>query len=200
MEDNKEKLHRPWKTLKKQEIFTAEPWIRLSVEQVQLPDGRVVDDYYQVEFVDAVIIFAQTKEGKVVMERQYKHGVRKVTLTLPTGGVEEGEEPLLTAQRELKEETGYVSQDWQCLGRFVQMGNQGGGIINIFKALRAERVTQPKPSDLEEIEIVLMTKEELMEAIQRGEISILNTVTSILLATHPFFQQRQVGRLIRSSR
>lgn len=181
---------RPWETLKVEEVFSAKPWIRLSVEQVRLPDGRVIDDYYQLRLVDCAIVFAKTKEGKVIMERQYKHGVRKVTLMLPTGGIEEGEEPLRAAQRELKEETGYVSEDWQSLGCLIHMGNQGGGKINMFRALGAEQVTQPKTSDLEEMEIVLMDEKELIEGIRAGQISVLNTVTAILLATHPAFFHR----------
>lgn len=175
----------PWQTLKTQDVFTAKPWMRISVEQVLLPDGRVIDDYYQMELIDCAIIFAQTEDGRVIMERQYKHGVRKVTLTLPTGGVNKGEEPLEAAQRELQEETGYVSEDWCCLGRFVQLSNQGGGILNVFRARKAKQVSQPKPSDLEEMDIVLMKVKELIEAIGNGEISVLNSMASILLATHP---------------
>lgn len=188
MGNNHKKTLHHWETLKSKEVFSADPWIRLSVEQVRLPDGRVVDDYYQMQLVDCAIIFAETKKGKVVMERQYKHGVRKVTLTLPTGGIHPGEDPMLAAQRELKEETGYVSKDWQCLGRFILMGNQGGGTIHVFKALQAEQVTEPVESDLEEMDIILMKPEELTEAIRSGEISILNSVTAILLATSPALQ------------
>ena len=183
-----EKTLQPWKTLKSQEVYKAEPWVRLSVEQVRLPDGRVVDDYYQMRLVDCAIIFAETKDGLVVMERQYKHGVRKITLTLPTGGIHKGEDPLLAAKRELREETGCVSKDWQCLGRFILMGNQGGGTIHVFKAQGVEKAAEPVVSDLEEMDIVLMEKEELIEAIQNGEISILNSVTAILLATSPALQ------------
>ena len=182
------KTLQPWETLQAKEVFVAEPWIRLSVEQVRLPDGRVIDDYYQMQLIDCVIIFAETDEGKVLMERQYKHGVRKITLTLPTGGVGKGEDPLAAAQRELQEETGYVSSNWRSLGHFAQMGNQGGGTVHVYQAQEARLVTQPVPSDLEEMDIVLMDHSELMNAIGNREISILNTITAILMATHPHFQ------------
>ncbi len=185
--DSKKKVLEPWETLKARDIFVAEPWIRLSVEKVRLPDGRVVDDYYQMQLMDCVIIFAQTPEGKVVVERQYKHGVRKITLTLPTGGVGEGEDPLAAAERELKEETGYTSPDWRALGHFVQMGNQGGGTVHVFKARSAQKVSEPIASDLEEMDIVLMEGEELMKAIRERDICVLSTVTSILMATHSHF-------------
>lgn len=183
----KPKILRPWKILESRKVFTAKPWVQLSVDKVRLPDGRVVNDFYQMRFNDAVVIFAVTSEGKVLMERQYKHGVRKVTLTLPTGGVSKGEKPLSAAQRELKEETGYVSKDWQYLGRFAQFGNMGGGHVNVFQAREAEKRMEPNPGDLEEMEIVLMDPRDLIATIRRGEISILNTVAAILLATHPWY-------------
>lgn len=187
---SKQKILRPWKTLKSRRIFTAKPWVQLSVEKVLLPDGRVVDDFYQMQFVDCVVIFAQTKEGKVLLERQYKHGIRKVTLTLPMGGVDKGEEPLLAAQRELKEETGYVSKDWQALGHFAQLGNMGGSYVHMFRALDAEQRGEPKPGDLEEMEIILKDPAELVESIRSGEISIMNSVATVLMATHPLYDDR----------
>lgn len=184
---SKPKVLRPWETLESRKVFTAKPWIQLSVEKVRLPDGRVVEDFYQMQFIDCVVIFAQTKEGKVLMERQYKHGVRKITLTLPTGGVDKGEQPLSAAQRELKEETGYVSREWRYLGRFAQLGNMGGSHIHLFRALNAKWVTEPKAGDLEEMEIVLMDPADLIKGMRNGAISILNTVATILLATHPSY-------------
>ncbi len=199
-ENQSQKVLRPWKTLKRRKVFTAKPWIQLSVERVRLPDGRVVDNFYQMRFLDCVVVFAQTRVGKVLLERQYKHGIRKVTLTLPTGGVNRGEEPLLAAQRELKEETGYVSNDWQHLGHFAQFGNMGGAHVNMFQALDAEQVTEPKPGDLEEMEIVLRDPAELFEAIRTGEISILNTVTTILMATHPSYVDFELMKPVKSLR
>lgn len=188
--EREKKVHRYWETLKTQELFNARPWIRLSVEQVRLPDGRIVDDYYQLQMVDCVIVYAQTEDGRVLMERQYKHGIRKVTLTLPTGGIDPGEEPLKAAQRELLEETGYVSGDWQFLGCFDKMENRGETTISVFVARNVRKVAEPKPSDLEEMEIVLMDTQKLMEGIQSGEISVLNTVSAILLANQSLQSSR----------
>ena len=176
---------RAWQTLKRREIFASEPWVKISVEKVRLPDGRIVDDYHQIHLLDCVVIFAQTSEGKVVTERQYKHGVRKVSFLLPTGGIEAGENPLAAAQRELREETGYASEDWESLGSFTQMGNYGGALSHLFLARNIRKVAEPVPSDLEEMEIVLMDEKELMAGIQKKDICVLNTVTAILLATHP---------------
>ena len=84
----------PWKTLSTKTVFEAPPWLTLSVEQVQLPDGQIISDYYHIQLQDYVIIFAQASDGQVLLLRQYKHGVGRVSLTLPGGGLIEGETPL----------------------------------------------------------------------------------------------------------
>ena len=99
---------RAWEVLESREVFAAEPWIRLSVQKVRLPDGRVIDDYHQVDFPDYAVVFAQTRSGEVVVERLYKHGVGRECLALPSGLLEPGEEPIDAARRELLEETGYA--------------------------------------------------------------------------------------------
>ncbi len=82
MEPNKKELQ-PWKVLKTQDVFVAEPWLKLSVQQVALPDGRIVDDYYQIALQEHAVIVAQTVDGRVIMEQQYKHGLRDISLVLP---------------------------------------------------------------------------------------------------------------------
>lgn len=82
---------RPWKTLETREVLAALPWLKVSVERVLLPDGRTVDDFYQVYMPDSVLVFARTGDGRVVVERAYRHGIGRVSLVFPTGGVNAGE-------------------------------------------------------------------------------------------------------------
>lgn len=96
-----------WEVLSEIDIFRADPWIHLRQERVKLPDGRIVDDYFQLTLPDFTVIYAMTVDGKVVVIHQYKHGARQVSLTLPGGLAETGENSLIAAKRELCEETGY---------------------------------------------------------------------------------------------
>jgi ADP-ribose pyrophosphatase len=155
------------------------------VQQVRLPDGRLIDNYYQFKMPDYVIVFAETSSGNVIVERQYKHGIGKVSLTLPAGTIEEGELPLAAAQRELMEETGYASKDWRALGSFVLHGNYGCGKAHIFVARDAYRVTEPNSGDLEEMEIILMSNADILESIHTGDVVSLGTVATIAMATNP---------------
>ncbi len=175
-------LHQPWKILKTSEIFTAEPWLALSKQQVQVPDGRVIDDFYQLALPDFIVVFAETESGDVIMIRQYKHGARRTSLTLPGGLIEKGEDPLDAAKRELLEETGYRAESWKSLGSYVVNGNLGCGQGHFFMAAGAEQVQEPESGDLEAMEIELLTRERVAEALRSGEVMLLNHAAVIALA------------------
>lgn len=172
---------KPWQVIKSRQIFDSPPWIRITMQEVRLPDGTVVKDYRQIELPDYVVVFAQTVDGRVIVERQYKHGVRDVTLVLPAGSIEGGEQALEAAQRELLEETGYRSDRWQPLGTFVGHGNLGCGKGYLFMAKDAHRVAEPGSGDLEEMEILLMTPSELQDALLHGGVVTLGSVAAIAL-------------------
>ena len=182
----------PWEVLDSREIFVADPWIKLSVDQVLLPEGRIVDDYYQIKLTDYAVVFAQTAQGNVLALRLYKHGVGKVCLVLPAGSVEAEEQPLASAQRELLEETGYCSDDWESLGSYVVNGNYGCGQAHLFVARNAQQIAEPDSGDLETMEVILMRPAEILEAVRQGEVAGLGTVAAIALAMNPGFAVRAI--------
>ena len=175
-------LHSPWQVLKTSEVFSAEPWLALSVQQVRVPDGRVIDDYYQLALPDFIVVFAETSAGQVIMIRQYKHGARRTSLTLPGGLVEKGEDPEEAAKRELLEETGYQAESWQSLGSYVVNGNLGCGKGHFFMAAGARKIREPESGDLETMEIELLTREKIAEALRNGEVMLLNHAAAIAMA------------------
>jgi ADP-ribose pyrophosphatase len=177
----------PWEILETKEIFADEPWVKLSVQRVRLPDGRIVDNYYQIKTMDFAVIFARTPDGNIILERHYRHGVGKVCLTLPAGSLEKDEKPLTAAKRELLEETGYASDDWQSLGSFIGSANQGYSRSHMFIANKAQRIGKPHSGDLEETELVILPPKEVIYLAQQGEIAAVSNVAAIAMALNPSF-------------
>lgn len=150
-------------------------------ERVALPDGREVDGFLWVRTRDFVAMVAVTDGDQVVLVRSYKHGTRTVSLAVPAGYLEAGEEPLAAAKRELAEETGYASDDWSSLGRYVVDGNYGVGTAHLYLARGARKVAEPASGDLEDMEVVVASRDEVSEYVRRGEVVQLASAAAIAL-------------------
>jgi ADP-ribose pyrophosphatase len=177
-----------WQVLEQQPILAVEPWIKVYRQKVNIGNGKVIDNYHQINLPDFVVIVAQDTQGRVLIERQYRHGVGQVTLVLPGGMIETGEDLLAAAQRELLEETGYVASRWQSLGSFVANANYRCGQATLFLAQGAEQVTEPNSGDLEEIELLLLSPEEVFAAVRSGEMSVMGAVMAVAVALNPVFR------------
>ncbi len=159
--------------------------MEVGVERVELPEGRVVDEYLWVRTRDFAMAVAITPDGRVVLERSYKHGPRNVALSLPAGYVEIGETPDQTARRELREETGYTSDEWRPLGSFTVDGNYGVCTAHFFLAQSARMSGEAGGAghdDLEEIEVLTLPLADALAAVARGEVAQLSSAAAIALA------------------
>ena len=94
---------RKWEIIES-EYLIRRPWLTARRDRVKLPTGVEIPEYYILEYPDWVNVIAITKEGKFVLVRQYRHGIKETRYEICAGVCETGEEPLLSAQRELYEE------------------------------------------------------------------------------------------------
>jgi ADP-ribose pyrophosphatase len=95
-----------WKTLSSKYIHKG-PWATLRTDKCEMPDGRIVDEYYVLEYPNWVNAVAITEDNKVLMVRQYRHAAGIVSLEIPGGVIDGDESPEHAMRRELLEETGY---------------------------------------------------------------------------------------------
>jgi 8-oxo-dGTP pyrophosphatase MutT (NUDIX family) len=172
---------RPWEQLGAEDVVDNR-WYRLRQETVQLPSGRVVDDYFVSERADVALVFAVTDENRVILVRQWKQGRRAFLTELPGGVCDPGEDPADTAARELLEETGYACDALDELGRFEPDPTNNTNVIVSFAGRGARRVADPRSDDQEEIEVELLPLEEVRPAIRAGRISSAGTVATIYRA------------------
>lgn len=173
---------KPWNVVRRRSIYAAPPHIALFADDIALPDGNTVEDYYRIESRPSCAVVASDREGRFIMIRQYKHGAGRVCLTFPGGRLEAGETIIETARRELLEETGCCADHWRALGDFPIHANQHVGVVSIFRAWNAVDTAEPSAGDLEEMEIIRVTPAEARAALSTGEIALLGDAAALSLA------------------
>jgi ADP-ribose pyrophosphatase len=172
----------PWKTLERKTVLDHSQYLQVENHTVQLPDGRVIPDWPWIITPDYVNVVAVTAQARFLCFRQTKYGVEGTSLAPVGGYLEPGEDPLATAKRELLEETGYEAPEWVDLGHYVVDGNRGAGSGHLYLARGARRVTAPDADDLEEQELLLLTRAEMAAALAAGEFKVLAWAAVVALA------------------
>jgi len=149
----------------------------VDVDRVMLPNGRIAEREVVVHRGAVAIIAADN--GKVLLERQYRHAARKVLWEVPAGTREEGEDPEDCAARELEEETGYKASSMKPLFRFYAAPGYSKEVIHVFLAEGIRR-GQPNPNDDEMVECTLVPLAEALRMVESNEIEDSKTIASLL--------------------
>jgi ADP-ribose pyrophosphatase len=173
---------KPWKTKTRQTVLNDHPWLTVEHHTVELPDGRLLPDWPWIITPAYINVVAVTEDGRFICFRQVKYGIKGTTLAVVGGYIEKGEDPLAAAQRELLEETGYESPDWLSLGSYLVDPNRGIATGHLFLARHARFVAPPNADDLEEQELLLLTREEIETALECGEIKVLAWAATVAFA------------------
>ena len=170
--DNKdEKLNRnlSWKILDETTVI-KDSWIDMRASTCQLPGGMVIAPFYVNHLPDFAVVVAVTTEHRVIMVRQYRHGVEKVLLELPAGCIEAGEDPKDGAVRELLEETGYKAGSLEFL---FKIAPNASNCTSYAQCYLARNVFPAAPQNLDEteaLEVVELEGEEVKRLLREGGV------------------------------
>lgn len=137
--------------------------IKLQIDDVTLPNGQTAKREI-IKHPGAVAVIAVTEEGKLVLVEQYRKALERSIIEIPAGKLEPGEEPVVTARRELEEETGYGAQSLTFLQAFATSPGFADEIIYLFVAKGLYKIDQK--ADLDEDEFVELLEVSLEEAQQ----------------------------------
>lgn len=162
-----------WKTLSRQVILDKSPYLVVEQHNIELPDGRVIDNWPWVITPDFINIAAITDEKQFLCFRQTKYAVKGTSLAPVGGYINPGEQPLRAAKRELLEETGYEAPSWESLGTFSVGANRGIAIAHFFLARCAHKVAKINSDDLEEQQLLFLNRAEVEAAVARGAFRVL---------------------------
>jgi len=171
-----------WKILSSEYLF-SDLWFKVRKDKCETPQGKIVDPYYVYEFPTWVTAVALTGDGKIILERQYRHALGEVCFEIPGGCVDDTDVDLEAAiKRELLEETGYSFSSFEYLGKSSANPSTNNNLMHMFLAKGGKKVAAQELDHNEEIEIDLVTIDELKQMIRENKILQAMHVTCILYA------------------
>lgn len=170
-----------WKVLESTYLFN-EPWLTVRKDTCETPGGKVIPSFYVMEYPDWANAFCLTKDGRVVMVKQYRHGLGEVGIELPGGVVEKGEGLEEGVKRELLEETGYQFEKLEYLGKISANPSTTNNLMHMFLATGGEKVAEQNLDEEEEVDVVYMTVDEVKQMVREQKIMQSLHVNCIMYA------------------
>lgn len=171
-----------WKVLSSEYLFN-DHWFKVRKEKCETPAGKIVEPYYVYDFSTWVGGFAVTEDGKVIMIRQYRHALGEECIEIPGGCVDDTDADLESAvRRELLEETGYEFNQVEYLGRISPNPSTNSNLLHMFLATGGKKVARQSLDENEEIEVLLMSVDELKQLVRENKIVQAMHISCILYA------------------
>ena len=169
-----------WRTMKS-DVLLDDFHVTVRKNQVQLPDGAVIDDFYTVTIPDAAMVAAITADGDILLKREYRYACGMEVTECPAGMFNLDEkDPLVVAKRELLEETGYISDAWEYLGGTWESTSKLTNTMHLFLAKNCVKVSEQHLDQNEHLDVVKIPLKEVVSMVMNGEINA-NSSAHLLL-------------------
>ncbi len=149
---------------------TRRPWLTARRDKVRLPNGVINPEYYVLEYPDWINIIAITVDGRMVFERQYRHGRGEVGYEIPAGVCEPGETPEQAARRELLEETGFGGGSWRLNMVAAPNPSTSTNLCYSFIATGVHKIGDQRLEATEDIAVHLLYEDEVLHLMREGKI------------------------------
>lgn len=170
-------------------------WVKVRKDQVQLPNGMVIDDFYAVTISEAAAVVAVTKNQEIILKKEYRYTYDKELIEIPAGTFEPEEtDSLAVAKRELLEETGYTSEEWTYMGATVESSSKLTNHMHIYLAVNCRKVAGQKLDAAEDIDVMLVPIERAVDMVMTNEICCCSSAHGILKAARMLEKSHSSGR------
>ncbi|GAA4330277.1 NUDIX hydrolase [Flaviaesturariibacter amylovorans] len=170
-----------WNVLESKYLHQKE-WLTIRQDKCVMPNGTVIPAFFVSEYPDWVNAFALTKEGKVLLVRQYRHGINSIETELPGGVSEKGETMEEACKREIMEETGYRFETFRFLAKVSANPSTTNNFTHFFLATGGEKVTEQKLDESEDLEVLELTIDEVKTLVRENRMMQSLHVNCILYA------------------
>jgi 8-oxo-dGTP pyrophosphatase MutT (NUDIX family) len=179
-----------WKKLRSKMAFDHQ-WCRVRQDTVELPNGTIIDDFFVNIRPDIAVVLAITPQQEIIFVRQYRHGVEKILLELPAGSFDPKIElPEIAARRELAEETGYRANKLIQLATLYDNPVKDTNSVHLFLAENVQYANLKQLDITEEIDVVLISIQDVKDKIRTGEICVAGSITALFLGLDYLQQNR----------
>ncbi len=159
-----------WEVLESKYLIKR-PWMTVRCEHTRLPNGNECPEYYVLEYPSWINVIALTREGKMIMERQYRHALGVTRFELCAGIMDPTDkDPEAAARRELLEETGYRGGEWEEFAVLAQNPGSNNNLTHTFLARNVEPTGQRHLEKTEDIRVFLKEPQEVLEMLKSGHI------------------------------
>jgi ADP-ribose pyrophosphatase len=172
-----------WLTRKDKKVFETAIFDLHQIERA--PDtGESSGEFYVLNAPEWINVIPLTPQRQIILVEQYRHGIDEVTLEIPGGMVDPGEEPLLSAQRELEEETGYSSNSWVSLGKVSSNPAILSNFTHLYLASNCRKTSEQSTSRFEDIAVHIIDLDRFLDYVRTGHIHhsiVVSAVAKFLL-------------------
>ena len=152
-------------------------FLRLRRDMARLPDGALAAREYVVH-PGAAAMIALLDDGRIVVERQFRYPLGRTFIEIPAGKLDPGEPSLVTAKRELLEETGYRAREWALLTTIHPAIGFANEVMDLYLCRGLEFVGQTLDQD-EHLEVELVTLDWLIDELRAGRLSDVKTQIAV---------------------
>lgn len=162
-------------------LFESE-WFSLRQDDLTLPGGEEIT-YTLVEHPGYVVVVPLLPDGRIVMERVYRHTLQETVLECPCGGLD-GDSPEGAARRELLEETGYEAGEVELLGRYYGSSGISDEEFWVYLATDLRDTGAPTREPTEQMDLALLPLAELGTMVLSGGVLDGPSALALMLASH----------------
>ena len=173
-----------WELLDSKILF-EDKWIKIRQDRCRTKNDLIIDPYYVLEYPDWVHLICIDTNSKILVTKQYRHGNKSINYEIPCGVVDKNDAaPLAAAKRELKEETGFVSDNFEKIITYSPNPSNHSNALHCFIVKDLKQTDDCDCDESEEIEFEFLSFQEIMNLINDGKFSQSMHVSALFMALY----------------